>query len=711
MMREEVPALRKLARLMGRHAPVFFHPRHVLGDEIAANIRADYPLLRVASYRGMTAANPDKPGHTMCGDPELVRLAVEAGMAASETCAFCPLAEKGCAYIDQRHALEQADVVVTPHQTLFLTPFTGWPRVMRQNGAEPKVPGAIIVDESIVSAGLAGMERGEPGSELALSSLRSRFTGPLKVEEAARLLELRAAAATALEGMGDGGVWREPLVAAGLARWGKPKKHGQVQMVCFEWAKLEAKCRPKHELRRDTPRETAIATLARNANSGYVPLLQALAARLGAFLEQPNDARSVNVELESDVPLGAGKGTGRVLRFSYRRDIHEGWGDAPIVFLDGTARPEVLRHWAEDLVVEDVEVAAPNQYVVQVSDREFSRKQLVEPGKELTPMGKRVADLLLVELSRSPGPMLAVMQLDVERAMRDELLRRGITERIPNVFAYSHGRVLCLAHYGGVTGSNAWQDAATVVTVGRPAVNRRAAERQAAVIAGRAVETLAAEDGRWLVRRGGLRLVDGTGWPVERQPYHPDPLVEALRWEISEGAVMQAIGRGRGVRREPSRPLRVVVLAALALPLTVHETPRWSDVQPDRLAVAAALAKLTRRALPLAPADLVAAWPDLWPSVAAAERSFERGKTPQALVRDLLQGDVGFYALRPASYRRGAAKRWSLALVPTEGGEAGARAALVREVGELAAFVLNESGAAAPAPPVATVHVLRRGRA
>lgn len=88
---------------------------------------------------------------------------------------------------------------------------------------------------------------------------------------------------------------------------------------------------------------------------------------------------------------------------------------------------------------------------------------------------------------------------------------------------------------------------------------------------------------------------------------HPDPLVEACRWRVTEGAVLQAIGRCRGVRRDASSPAQVVVLAAMALPLTVAEVTTWGDFRPDRLTTAAAEAALFERALPLAPADLATA--------------------------------------------------------------------------------------------------------
>ena len=72
--------------------------------------------------------------------------------------------------------------------------------------------------------------------------------------------------------------------------------------------------------------------------------------------------------------------------------------------------------------------------------------------------------------------------------------------------------------------------------------------------------------------------------------------------------------------------MAVTTLAELALPLTVAEVVEWSDAQPGRLDVAAAEAALTGRALPLAPADLHAARPDLFATARAAEHDMEREK-------------------------------------------------------------------------------------
>ena len=86
---------------------------------------------------------------------------------------------------------------------------------------------------------------------------------------------------------------------------------------------------------------------------------------------------------------------------------------------------------------------------------------------------------------------------------------------------------------------------------------------------------------------------------------------------------MQAIGRARGVRRTAANPVRIVVLAAMALPLIVERVADWGDYRPDAVTVAVAEAALFVRAMPRSPADMVTARPDLWKTAKAAERCLE----------------------------------------------------------------------------------------
>jgi|SRR5438093_6363446 len=65
-------------------------------------------------------------------------------------------------------------------------------------------------------------------------------------------------------------------------------------------------------------------------------------------------------------------------------------------------------------------------------------------------------------------------------------------------------------------------------------------------------------------------MADGTGRRA-LAPRHPDPLAEAVRFAVCEGELLQAVGRGRGVRRSADTPLEVLILTDVPVPLPVNE--------------------------------------------------------------------------------------------------------------------------------------------
>ena len=106
---------------------------------------------------------------------------------------------------------------------------------------------------------------------------------------------------------------------------------------------------------------------------------------------------------------------------------------------------------------------------------------------------------------------------------------------------------------------------------------------------------------------------DGTGYGVEGDR-HPDPTAEAVRWQIAEGEVLQAIGRGRGVNRTPATPLTIEIWADVVLPVTVDQVLRWDDVP-----VGAEVEMLAAGMVLKSPADMARCWPEVWESPKAAE--------------------------------------------------------------------------------------------
>jgi putative DNA primase/helicase len=143
----------------------------------------------------------------------------------------------------------------------------------------------------------------------------------------------------------------------------------------------------------------------------------------------------------------------------------------------------------------------------------------------------------------------------------------------------------------------------------------------------------------------GIRLRDGSGIAT-RGDQHPDPEVEAIRWQIHEAELVQALGRGRAVNRTAATPLDADLLFDTALPITVDEVKHW---QVPSLLIETAVEGV----MLTAPCDLVQLWQHLWPNEKAAYRTLKAGvpklpgfeRVEYQLARPKIKKRVGFFDL------------------------------------------------------------------
>lgn len=652
------PALLQAARDGGREGSLIYAvPRLDLGAELVERFAEAHPDMTVATWRGMDAPDPARPGERMCLDPALPAAAVEAGLSHSEPCGACPLRGE-CGYRAQ--AKQRGDVWLLAHNGL-----------MRSKLAALPDAAVVVIDESFMGAAMVGTD---PDSRitLAVGDLEDERTGAVTGLSRQRLLSLRLQVRDVLHAHEAGGLMREAFAApSGMRRLYLDQdgvmreafsKAGMTLEDADEWHRLEWDTKPRSDLKGAADRGAILERL-RAAKAAGFNRRRVILARYVRELLAGEAVRSINAELVDG---------GTNVSFAWREDFAEWVADAPKLYLDATTAPDLVRVWSPSLEVEAIEVAAPLQRVRQVVGAEFGRTKFTSnPGNV-----RRLADVVVVELAEAEGDVLVVTQAVVESLLRDEL-RHRFGDELP---ARLH-----MAHHGGLTGMNRWRDVERVLVVGRPAMNRLAGERLAEVIRGAAVEVVAdGEAARWPTVTGGIRMWDGTGRPV-RQPRHADALVEALRWTITEGAVLQAVGRGRGVQRT-RRPVHITLMNELALPLTVAAVTTWDEVQPDRFTVAAAEAALTGKALPLAAADLAAVRPDLFETPKAVARYAEERKYPPQRLIGTLYKRLG--GVIPCRYRKaGGRGPASLALVPVGGG----RQALEAQLGPVSFFELVET--------------------
>ena len=195
-------------------------------------------------------------------------------------------------------------------------------------------------------------------------------------------------------------------------------------------------------------------------------------------------------------------------------------------------------------------------------------------------------------------------------------------------------------HYNDISGLDDYKDVRLMIMIGRTAPGPRAMEAMAAALSGVQPAVLKPTNGFvWydqVVRGIGVEGQGDIGVPTKGD-MHPDPFVEAVRWQIHEGELMQALGRARGINRTDETPLDIDLLFDTCIPVTVNEVCLWEPPSP-LIETAAQGVMLT------SPGDMVKLWPELWSNEKAAYRTLEDGDVP------LLPGFI------PVSYHLAAGK-------------------------------------------------------
>jgi putative DNA primase/helicase len=178
---------------------------------------------------------------------------------------------------------------------------------------------------------------------------------------------------------------------------------------------------------------------------------------------------------------------------------------------------------------------------------------------------------------------------------------------------------ISVEHYNDVTGNDRYRDVRLMLLIGRTAPGPATTETLTAALTGKCPVRVAVNGNfRWFdpVQRG-IRLRDGSG-RATRGDLHPDPDVEAVRYQTCEAELVQALGRGRGVNRTAANPLDVDLLFDTCLPITVDEVMPW---QPPSLLIETAVEGV----MLMAECDLMKLWPHLWPNRTAATRTLKAG--------------------------------------------------------------------------------------
>jgi len=247
----------------------------------------------------------------------------------------------------------------------------------------------------------------------------------------------------------------------------------------------------------------------------------------------------------------------------------------------------------------DIRAAAPEMRVVQVYDRQFGYRALIEDDADVDERRAtaranqlRIFDVLNVVAASTGGAGLLVGPKKMLAQMQNMNL-------IPAHWA--------AVNFGALRGVDAYGAVPVAVVVSRTLPRPADVERMAAVAFGRDVGKVRND---WYGARPGSRLMhDGSGAEASLVQHH-DPAVEDVRWLLCEAEVQQAVGRVRGVRRTHTNPVLVLVLSDVDLgEIAVEELTTWDSILARCGPVAQMIA---RGVVPQLREDIVAACAPRW---------------------------------------------------------------------------------------------------
>jgi putative DNA primase/helicase len=599
-------------------------PRHKLGDEIVNHLSAIGITSEV--YRGREADDPDTSGVKMCRDLKRAELITEAlnNVASNackrgtDECQFFNI----CGYQAQRH--KKPDAWIVPHQLLF-----------RERPNFIPQPGSLAIDESFWNASLHGIDK---PYLLWLDDLEKHRDVPVKsgtgndIAATNDLMTLSQKLARKLRNENDGLLRRDIFSELGIVE-----------------ADLRDALRCEWRRKKELNVSPGIPLQQVAAKCHQIAAHNQMVARLARFWElaiktitSPDDQ---SPWLNSRKEVGDGKEPAVFMNWS--DDVHQSWA-ADTWIMDGTMSVSIVQRFFPGFVAPVTSpVAMPHTSVRQITDRAMALSMFVgEFGSKRTNIARvnnvQRAQRLIEVRARdvAPGRMLVICQLGLETALE-------ATHALPSNVE--------LAHFGNVSGENRWSDVTALMVIGRTEPAVWDVERTARALFGVVVDAFEPDDKglvRWPTVTRGLRMRDGSGVAVENSQ-HPDWRVEEVRWQICEAQLIQAIGRGRGIKRTAADPLLVDVITNICLPLEVDETTTWDGIQPSLAEIMRA-----RGAVPLNYADMADCYPDLFGSRSAAESALRRENPRQMSIDSYYSIDIcsGFSSL---GYRRGSRGPWS----------------------------------------------------
>lgn len=527
-------------------------PEHKLGDDVVArlNSAAGGPIAEV--WRGLTQPDPANPDALMCPRSDDFAVVKDAGGDLTDLCGssrrgFCRF-HKTCGYRRQQQFKPKVWVVPAAMLTKAV------PEAMRRNRKvftidgkqhEPVPPAfdLLVLDEAPFLSWQKGVDGNGTVVPMDWLNWENHFDVSRLSSSADR--EILQKAMDALAGMASALISGKQTLEAYYSE--KSAEHlagddSSDDSPDFETAMdVLRNSLDRIEVNPELPSEELTDSLAEiTLRTQWVRAIRQFMRVHLSILKRRAPSSSLQRHKLKDGSEG--------IRLLWKDEIHPSWQDNPILYLDATAEIRLAEQWLgkiETLVT--AKAATPHMRILQVDDRPFGHRAIVAPPDDTKSQqaGKNrawISDLMSVAQAGTGGTGLLIGPKEFVKQMTAD-------GRIPEDWK--------TASFGSLRGVDAFKSVSVAIIVSRQLPSPAVVELMTEIAFGKSVRRL---DGNWYPTTPAVRLMtDGTG----RQSVvevHPDEDVEAVRWAICEAEVLQAIGRVRGVRRDASNPVLVIVL-------------------------------------------------------------------------------------------------------------------------------------------------------
>jgi hypothetical protein len=303
--------------------------------------------------------------------------------------------------------------------------------------------------------------------------------------------------------------------------------------------------------------------------------LAGLTAAMGALPDSNRRVRWVAKLLDIASDVASGRTGGAALRVSRtgRAGISLSWRDSidfdrllsspgGVLHLDATLPDAIAAAFLPDLQVgRPPAVATPHMRVVQVEDASVGYWKVI-PSKAQDVQDVRTAQRNAAAIERAISRLAATYHGKGATGGPDVLviLPKDLEAALAPTWPTNVGTL----HFGALRGQDRFKGVACLAVVSRPLPRPEDMEDMAEVIFAKDVSRPL---GGQFYPRVSLGRILADGSTVKAEVYrHPDTRVEAVRAAHCEAELMQAIGRGRGLRRGPGNPLDVFLLTDTVLP-------------------------------------------------------------------------------------------------------------------------------------------------